>query len=61
MCDTCNKARKLPVPAALKLIAQAMQQRSAPSCLDRLVGELVGEPETDRDAEGAWESRRRGQ
>jgi hypothetical protein len=62
MCTTCDKARKLPKNAALAIIAQAMQQRGAGVCLDRLVGEIVGEPEPKADAgiEAAWESGRRG-
>ena len=61
MCDICDKARKLPKAKALEAVAQAMQKRGFPPCLDRLVGELVGEPEpkVDRAAEQAWESRRR--
>lgn len=62
MCQVCEKARALPKHEALKLIAQAMQQRGAQKCLDALVGELVGEPapKVDPEAESAWESRRRG-
>lgn len=61
MCTTCDKARKMPRLEAFKFIAQAMQQRGSPKCLDVLVGELVGEPEpkVDQEAERTWESRRR--
>jgi hypothetical protein len=62
MCDICKIAKTLPKHEALRLIAQAMQQRGAASCLDEVVGELAGEPtpKVDRDAEAAWESGRRG-
>lgn len=62
MCAICNKVKKLSRLEALKAIAQAMQQRGAPECLDRLIGELVNEPnpKVDREADSAWESRRSG-
>lgn len=65
MCSICDKAKGLPLDQALKLVQQTMQQREnrgQQEHLDKLVGELVGmpEPKADRDAEGAWESRRRG-
>lgn len=62
MCTTCERAKRLPRTEALKVVAQGMALRGYPKCLDKLVGELVGEPEpeVDRDAERAWESRRRG-
>lgn len=60
MCATCDVARKLPRPEALKVIARAMTRKGFPQCLDKLVGELVGEPEptVDRATERAWEKRR---
>lgn len=61
MCDTCDTARKQTKPEALKTIAQRMQRKNPPACLDELIGELVGEPtpKVDYAAEGAFESRRR--
>jgi len=65
MCSTCEKAKGLPLDQALKLVQQALQQREnrlQQEHFDKLVGDLLGmlEPKVDRDAEGAWESRRRG-
>lgn len=62
MCTSCDRARRAPKHEALKIIAAAMCIRGGyPKCLDKLVGELVGEPEpvVDQAAERAWESRRR--
>jgi hypothetical protein len=65
MCATCDKAKGLPLDQALKLVQQEMQQRenrSSLAHLDNLLGDLIGmpEPKVDREAEGTWESRRRG-
>lgn len=62
MCTICDKARTLPKHKGLDLIGKAMLKPNAPACLDKTIGDIVDEPEpvVDRDAEGAWESRRRG-
>ena len=61
MCQTCDQAKTLPVPEALRLIGSAMKRRGAAACLDQLVGKLVGEvmPERNAHAEAKFEKARR--
>jgi hypothetical protein len=45
MCDICDRARTTkPLKDALRVVAQAMQQRSnaTRACLDDVIGELLG-------------------
>lgn len=53
MCDICDNARAArPLKKALDIVAHAMQQRAnrGRDCLDKLVGELVGESGKGQDA-----------
>lgn len=60
MCATCDKAKDLPVPEALRLIGSAMKRRGAGKCLDELVGKLIGVEMKpgDPEAEAMYERRR---
>ena len=43
MCDICEKARLQPMEKALNTIAEEMNKHPGLTCLDDLVGELVGD------------------
>ncbi len=54
MCDTCDIARKQPKAKALGTIADALNDRRYRNrdrtCIDKLVGELVGVTPSGQDA-----------
>ena len=62
MCAICDEAKKLPRHKALQLIATAMQNPNNKdlACLDKTIGEVIGEPEpeVDRKKDAAWERSR---
>ena len=51
MCDTCEKAKKLPVSEALGLVALAMKKRRGRTskCLDATLDSLLGTAESAED------------
>lgn len=65
MCEICSEAKKQPKAIALKTIAVAMQnpKNKDKACLDKTIGDIIGEPEPEVDrekdaawAKGAWDS-----
>jgi hypothetical protein len=58
MCVICDEARSLPKRKALKTIAVAMQnpKNKGLACLDKVIGDIIGEPEPEVDGEkdAAW-------
>lgn len=56
MCQICDTAKDLSVDEALKFIGWKSVDGVLPPCVDRLIGELIGEPapEADRRMERDW-------
>jgi len=50
MCEICSKVKTLPQHKALELIARAMCEKNHPSCLDKLVGEVLELASDGQDA-----------
>lgn len=61
MCKICVKARALPPKEGLALIAEALSKGRSPEHFDKVTDELLGTgiPESDRELDAAWESKRR--
>ncbi len=56
MCMICSEAKSMDVDDALKYIAWKSVGTTLPKCVDKLIGELVNEPEpeSNKQIERDW-------